>query len=147
MPSFISAQEITDFHQAINDHFDTFKRLITVHKTPSKKITISTSNPQIIGYQTDSIEEQIEYTPISQNFYAIIKYENNATPDLIEQIQIKTSNPIVSIKVKSDAKNYILEGSTEKITFDNKSFNLISTDIVKDYQGLQYYYFYLEETK
>jgi len=147
MASLILSTEKAAYHQAINDHFDTFKRLITVHKTPAKKIIISTSNPQMIGYQNDSVEGQIEYTPESQNFYAIIKYENNNTPDLVEQIQIKTTNPIVSIKVKSDARNYILNGSIEKITFDNKSFNVITADIIKNYQGLEYYYFYLEETK
>lgn len=147
MASFLSAGDVAAFHNDVNTHFDTFKRLITVHKTPVKRITISTANPQMIGYQTDSVEEQIEYVPESQDFYAIIKYENSVTPDLIEQIQIKTSNPVVSIKVKSDARDYISEGSTEKITFDDKSFNVISTDIVKSYQGLKYYLFYLEETK
>lgn len=147
MASFLSAGDIAAFHNDVNTHFDTFKRSITVHKTPVKRITISTSNPQMIGYQTDSIEEQIEYVPESQDFYAIIKYENSVTPDLIEQIQIKTSNPVVSIKVQSDVRDYILNGNTEKITFDDKSFNVISTDIVKSYQGLKYYLFYLEETK
>lgn len=147
MASFLSAGDIAAFHNDVNTHFDTFKRLITVHKTPVKRIIISTSNPQMIGYQSDSVEEQIEYVPESQDFYAIIKYENSVTPDLVEQIQIKTSNPVVSIKVKSDARDYISEGSTEKITFDDKSFNVISTDIVKSYQGLKYYLFYLEETK
>jgi len=147
MASFLSAGDIAAFHNDINTHFDTFKRLITVHKTPVKRITISTSNPQMIGYQTDSVEEQIEYVPESQDFYAIIKYENRTTPDLVEQLQIKTTNPVVSIKVKSDTRDYILNGRTEKITFDNKSFNVITTDIVKSYQGLKYYLFYLEETK
>lgn len=147
MASLISAEEINNFHQAINDHFDTFKRLITVHKTPVKRIIISTANPQIVGYQTDSVEEQIEYVSQSENFYAIVKYEDSNNQDLVEQIQIKTKNPIISIKVKSDARNYMLNGKTEKITFDDKSFNVVSADIVKNYQGLKYYLFYLEETK
>ena len=147
MASLISAEEINNFHQAINDHFDTFKRLITVHKTPVKRIIISTANPQIVGYQTDSVEEQIEYVSQSENFYAIVKYEDSNNQDLVEQIQIKTNNPIISIKVKSDARNYILNGKTEKIIFDDKSFNVVSADIVKNYQGLKYYLFYLEETK
>jgi hypothetical protein len=147
MASLISAEEINNFHEAINNHFDTFKRLITVHKTPVKRITISTANPQIVGYQTDSVEEQIEYVSQSENFYAIVKYEDRNNQDIVEQIQIKTNNQIVSIKVKSDARNYILNSKTEKITLDDKSFNVVSTDIIKNYQGLMYYLFYLEETK
>ena len=147
MASLISAEEINNFHEAINNHFDTFKRLITVHKTPVKRITISTANPQIVGYQTDSVEEQIEYVSQSENFYAIVKYEDRNNQDIVEQIQIKTNNQIVSIKVKSDARNYILNSKTEKITLDDKSFNVVGTDIIKNYQGLMYYLFYLEETK
>jgi hypothetical protein len=147
MASLILSAEIAAYQEAVNDHFDTFKRLITVHKTPVKRIIISTTNPQIVGYQTDSVEEQIEYVSQSENFYAIVKYEDKNSQDLVEQIQIKTNNPIVSIKVKNDTRNYILNGKTEKITFDDKSFNVVSTDIVKNYQGLKYYLFYLEETK
>jgi hypothetical protein len=147
MASLILSSEIAAYKQAINDHFDTFKRLITVHKTPVKRITISTANPQIVGYQTDSVEEQIEYVSQSENFYAIVKYEDRNNQDIVEQIQIKTNNQVVSIKVKSDARNYILNSKTEKITFDDKSFNVVSADIIKNYQGLIYYLFYIEETK
>jgi len=147
MASLISAQEIADFHQAINDHFDTFKRNITVYKTPIKKIISSEINPQMIGYEENSIEEQIEYVAQSQNFEAIIAYQDPMKLDLIEQIQIKTNSPVVSIKVKKEARDYIINDKTEKITFDDKSFNLITNDIVKNYQGLVYYFFYLEEIK
>jgi len=147
MASFLSAGDIAGFQKDVNTHFDTFKRLLTVHKTPVKKITVSIQNPQVLGYETNSVEQQFEYEPRSSDFYAIISYETERRPDIIEQIQIKTNNPLVSIKVQKDARDYILNGKTEKITFDDKSFNVVSTDIVKNYQGLKYYLFYLEETK
>jgi hypothetical protein len=147
MASFFSAADIIGFQNDVNTHFDTFKREIVVHKTPVKKITISVQNPQVIGYESNSVEEQFEYEAKNQTFYAIISYEIQKQPDLVEQIQIKTNNPLVSIKIQKDARDYILNGKTEKITFDDKAFNIISTDIVKSYQGLKYYLFYLEETK
>ena len=147
MASFLSAGDIAGFHKDVNTHFDTFKRLLTVHKTPVKKISVSVENPQVLGYETNSVEQQFEYEPRNSDFYAIISYETEKRPDLVEQIQIKTHNPLVSIKVQKETRDYILNGKTEKITFDDKSFNVVSTDIVKNYQGLKYYLFYLEETK
>jgi hypothetical protein len=147
MASLISAQEIADYHQAINDHFDTFKRNITIYKTPIKKIISSETNPQMIGYQDNSIEEQIEYISQSQTFEAIISYQDPLRMDLVEQIQIKTNSPLISIKVRKEARDYILNDKTEKITFDEKSFKIITNDIPKSYQGLFYYFFYLEEIK
>ena len=56
----------------------------------------------------------------------------------------KVYSQIVKIKVKSDAKDYINNGLTEKITFDDKTFKIISPEVPKNYQGLKYYCFYLE---
>lgn len=147
MPSLISAAEISAYHQAINDHFDTFKRVFTVHKEPIKNIVQENAN-QILGYQEDSNLVNYTYTPRSQSFYGIIRY-NVAGENLPidPQIKIKFPDQIIEIKVKLDARNYINQDITEKITFDNKSFNLVSTDIVKNYQGLIFYVFYLKEIK
>jgi hypothetical protein len=145
MPSLISSKGIENIHRAVNNHFDTFKRNIVVHKTPMKKIISSVTNPQLIGYQENSIEGQIEYIPQNQTFEAIIAYKDPFNVDVIDQIKIKTSSPVVSIKVKKEARDYILSDKTEKITFDDKTFKLISNDIIKSYQGLLHYLFYLEE--
>ena len=147
MPSLISSQGIANIHRAVNNHFDTFKRNITVHKTPVKKIISSMINPQMIGYQENSIQEQIEYVAQNQNFDAIIAYKDPFDVDVIDQIKVKTSSSLVSIKVKKNARDYILSDKTETITFDDKTFKLISGDIIKSYQGLLYYVFYIEEIK
>jgi len=145
MASLVSSQGINNIHLAVNNHFDTFKRSIVVHKAPMKKIISSIVSPQLIGYQENSIEEQIEYIAQNETFEAIIAYTDPFNVDIVDQIKIRTSSPIVSIKVKKETRDYILNDKTEKITFDNKSFKLISNDIVKSYQGLLYYLFYLEE--
>lgn len=147
MPSLISSQGIANIHRAVNNHFDTFKRNITVHKTPVKKIISSMINPQMIGYQENSIQEQIEYVAQNQDFDAIIAYKDPFDVDIIDQIKVKTSSSLVSIKVKKNARDYILSDKTETITFDDKTFKLISGDIIKSYQGLLYYVFYIEEIK
>jgi hypothetical protein len=146
MASLILDTEIAAYKQAINDHFDTFKRSIVVHKQPIKNILQNTTN-QLLGYEENSNVVDYTYTPRNQTFDAIINY-NLAKENLQidNEIKLKFPNQIVEIKVKEDAKNYINQDITEKITFDNKTFNLISTDVIKNYQGLIYYVFYLKET-
>jgi len=146
MASLILSSEIAAYKQAINDHFDTFKRSITVHKQQIKNILQNTTN-QLLGYEENSNVVDYTYTPRNQTFDAIINY-NLAKENLQidNEIKLKFTNQIVEIKVKEGAKNYINQDITEKITFDNKTFNLISTDVIKNYQGLIYYVFYLKET-
>ena len=146
MASLILSSEIAAYKQAINDHFDTFKRSITVHKQPIKNILQNTTN-QLLGYEENSNVVDYTYTPRNQSFDAIINY-NLAKENLQidNEIKLKFPNQIVEIKVKENAKNYINQDITEKITFDNKTFNLISADVIKNYQGLIYYVFYLKET-
>lgn len=147
MASLLTATEISVYHQAINDHFDTFKRSITVHKQPIKNIIQNQQN-QFLGYQEDSNINDYTYIPRSQSFEAIVAY-NIAGENLPidNELKLKFPNQIVQIKVKESAKNYINKDITEKITFDNKSFNIVSTDIVKNYQGLIFYVYYLVETR
>ena len=145
MASLILSSEIAAYQQAVNDHFDTFKRQITIHKEPIK--TISTSNSPHFGYEEDSNIEKVIYTPRSSTFFAIIKYFSYKEAQSVPEIKSTTADQFVEIKVKEDARNYIISDVTEKITFDNKSFNLIDSEIVKNYQGLIYYGYYLKEIK
>lgn len=146
MASFLSPSEIANYHEAINDHFDTFKRTIVVHKEPIKNI-IQNTKSQLLGYEENSNIVDYTYTPRSQSFDAIISYNiNKENLPIDNEIKLKFPNQVVEIKVKSDARNYINTDATEKITFDSKNFNLISSDVVKNYQGLIYYVYYLRET-
>ena len=146
MASFLSAGDISSFQNDIDTHFDTFKRQITIHKEPIKNIVQNSTN-QMLGYQEDSNVVDYSYTPRNETFYAIIKYNNiqeNLSVD--PELKLKFLNQFVEIKVKEDAKNYIEIDRTEKITFDSKTFNLVSSALVKNYLGLNYYTFYLKET-
>ena len=51
-----------------------------------------------------------------------------------------------TIKVKEDARDYIKDGKTEKITFDDKTFELASTDKVQRFLDSEYYVFNLKLT-
>ena len=51
----------------------------------------------------------------------------------------------VRIKVKPETKNFIESGKTERIDFDNKSFNIESQTTPKKFLGNEYYVYYLKE--
>jgi hypothetical protein len=144
--SFLSSSDQSWFEDAIDTWFETFKKTITVHKEPIKNIVQNTTN-QMLGYQEDSNLVDYTYTPRSQTFDAVIKY--NPTDNLEEnsEIKLKFTDQPVMLYVKSDAKNYIDTDATMKITFDGKDFNLYSTSIVKHYQNRTYYVYYVKETR
>lgn len=147
MASFLSANDESWFAGAADTWFDTFKRTITVHKEPIKTIKNNITT-QLFGYgqngQTTS--QQIEYTPRSQTFEAVIKYKNNQDLDLLPDIKayVKESNYVIII-VKSAARDYITKEKTEKIEFDSKSFNMISAGTLRYYFSTTYYEFVLQE--
>jgi len=115
MASLILSSEIAAYKQAINDHFDTFKRSITVHKQPIKNILQNTTN-QLLGYEENSNVVDYTYTPRNQTFDAIINY-NLAKENLQidNEIKLKFPNQIVEIKVKEGAKNYINQDIQKKL--------------------------------
>lgn len=147
MASFLSAADETWFANTADTWFDTFKRSIIVHKEPLKTIKNNTTT-QLFGYGQNgqATSQQIEYTPRSQTFEAVIKYKNNQDLELLPDIKayVKESNYVVII-VKSDARDYITKEKTEKIEFDNKSFNMVSAGTLKYYFSTTYYEFILQE--
>jgi len=147
MASFISANDEAWFSEAATEWFDTFKRIITVHKEPIKKIK-NNIDTQLFGYGQNgqSTSQQIEYIPRSQDFYAVVKYNNNQDLNLIADINAYVaSQNYVTMIVDSTARDYIVKEKTEKIVFDGKSFNVISNGTVKYYFTKQYYEFIIKE--
>jgi hypothetical protein len=143
--SFLNSNDQAWFEEAVDTWFETFKKSIIVHKEPIKNIVQNTTN-QLLGYEENSNISNYTYTPRSQIFDAVIKY--NPTENLEESPEIKIQFPhqVVMIYVKEAAKDYINTDITEKISFDGREFNKISTSIAKHYQNKTYYVYYLRET-
>lgn len=150
MASLLSQNDINFFTGFYQKHFDTFTynrtKLITIHKEPLRTRISSPTNPAY-GYGEDANPENFTYTIVTGIYPAVISYSNDQKQSELEEI--KNSVPIgrTRIKVEEACKNFIEDGrKTEKITFDNKSFNTITFDSVHHYLGLKYYIYFLENT-
>ncbi|NBP00109.1 MAG: hypothetical protein EBU90_08250 [Proteobacteria bacterium] len=150
MPSLVNEIEKNNLTPLIEDLFDTFARDIVIHKEP-KKIINSININSLAGYDETSNIENYEYILESKTFKAKIKYENNQELKNINNLgglNSLLSQGVVKMKVRKDARDYILDGrKTEKIEFDGKSFNIISDESVKKFFNTTYYVFYLQATK
>lgn len=147
MASLLSSTDTTTYTGIFANHFDTFKRIIRVHKEPKKTFTLTPAPTVYPGYGGSSTESHVTLTPVYEDFDAIVSYgrieeqqEFTETRTLIEQDRVK-------IKVENTARNYINQGKTENIEIDGNLFNVVSSESIQHFLGLKYYYFQLEKTK
>jgi hypothetical protein len=144
MASLIPDSALPGLRQALADHFDTFKATITVHKEPKRTVTLSADQNIYAGYGAP--KEQVSYTPVSQNFSAIINYKEDQPLNYQEELKVDIEKGEVRIKVELDCKNYIEKGKTETVEINGKMFNVISSEGTRFFVGQTYYVFYLEAT-
>ena len=148
MASLLPDADKLSFKNSIIDLFDTFARDIVIHKEPKKIVSqINPSNPPMPGYGNDSNPENITYQPESKTFKAMIRYGDKQTVSADDFAGMQIPRGTVSIKVQEDAREYINNGSTEKVDLDGKSFKVATSDSVKDHFGYQLYVYFLEEIK
>ena len=149
MADLLSEQDREFFRTTLNDLFDTFKRTITVHKEPLKRVL----NPALdvyAGYADTSTPQNIEYIHVSQEIEAIVSYidtSSSQTSGVDSDLHVRVpKNASVRIKIKEPSRDYIAKGRTERIEVDGKSFNLIGKEAVKYNFGTKLYVYYLEQT-
>jgi len=147
MANLLSDSDKTSLTGALNDHFDTFKRNVIVFKEPKRVINSGPFDGVLAGYEDSSIENKITYIPVSGVYPAIITYEDDQDSEFLTELTSRVAKGEVKIKVKEDCRDFILNGKTESIQVDNKSFNAVSEDKIQHYLGLKFYIFYLEQTK
>jgi len=146
MPSLISDTEKNNLTGIFNDIFDTFKRTITVHKEP-KRVVDSINTSSLFGYGDPASSVNYTYVPQSGIYDATIRYNLDQTQETLGDIPQYVSEGAVYIKVQREARDYINKGKTEKITFDNKSFKVISEDANKSFLNSEFFVYKLESTK
>ena len=143
MASLIPDSTKTEFATVLSDHFDTFKRTITVHREPIKSVT-DIQNNALHGYGDAAENGNISYITQKEEFDAIVSYGNQQTENSTEIGTLEAGT--VKIKVRQDAADYIKGAKIEKIEVDGQTFNKISDEKVQNYLGTVFYIFYLRAT-
>jgi hypothetical protein len=146
MPSLISETEKNNLTGIFNDIFDTFKREIVIHKEP-KKVISQVNTSSLFGYGDPASSINYSYTPVSGVFQATVRYNLEQETERLADIPSQVSVGGVFIKVQEPARNYINKGKTERVTFDNKSFKVVSEDANKSFLNSKFYVYKLEATK
>ena len=143
MASLISDSVKAEFANVLGDHFDTFKRTITVHREPVKSVS-NVQNNALHGYGDAAENGNITYITQKQEFDALVSYGNQQTENSTEVGTLEAGT--VKIKVKQDAADYIKGGKVEKIEVAGQPFNRVPADKVQNYLGAVFYIFYLKAT-
>ena len=149
MASLLTSTETSNLVSILGDVFDTFKRDVVIHKSP-KKVISQINESQLFGYGEAANPVNYTYTPQSGVYSAKISYIENKANEYVQDFQSNIDRNIVRMKVQKDAKDYIEEGTTENVTFDGKTFNLMGDHMVKNFLGPSGYttfVYYLKETK
>ena len=146
MPSLISDTEKNNLTGIFGDIFDTFKRTITVHKEP-KRVVDSINTSSLFGYGDPASSINYTYVPQSGVYSATIRYNLDQSQDTLGDIPSYIEEGGVYIKVQRDARDYINKGRTQKVTFDNKSFKVVSQDANKSFLNSEFFVYKLESTK
>ncbi len=143
MASLISDSTKSEFAKVLEDHFDTFKRTITIHREPIKSVS-NIQNNALHGYGDSAETSNVSYITQKQDFDAIVNYNNQQIENSTEVGTLEAGT--VKIKVKQDAADYIKGAKVEKIEIDGQVFNKISDDKVQNYLGTTFFIFYLKAT-
>lgn len=153
MSSLLTNSERASFTSIINDHFDTFKRTITIYIEPKYNYNNAASQKFLPGYQAVSTAKP-NYIIQSANHDALVTY-GDFNKDVSLSIGKNTNSGKVKIKVKQATRDYIVGNKIIKIVIGNDSFNIASEGRRANYlnkdlgstTGEVFYIFELEYTK
>tara|TARA_R110002110_G_scaffold359817_1_gene569650 strand:- start:662 stop:1105 length:444 start_codon:yes stop_codon:yes gene_type:complete len=146
--SLISDNEKAQIQTAYETFFDTFSQNVVVHKV--SEIVVSDINlDQVFGYEEDANAENYTYEHQNKAFPALIVLptRGDQTLGVMTEMAAQVPDGEARIKVKTDCKEYVQIGKTEKIEVKGKSYQLISTEAEVNNILTGFYIFKLKEIK
>lgn len=146
MAGYLSNSQIAIFQSGFQQHFNTFKRLITINREPIKTLIADPTQPYA-GYGNETDLDNFTLTPVSGSYYAHIIYPRAGSPKFERgNTQDSFADGKTRIKVDISGRNYIESGKVENILVDGKTYNLGSQFTPQNYVGQTYYWYELCET-
>jgi len=148
MPSLISETEKNVLTGIFGDIFDTFQRPIIVYKSSIRTpVSVDTSN-FVYGFGGSQGQDNFTYTEVTGIFPAVIRY--GLPPQEITQnadINAFISAGEVSIKVRKECRDFINDGKTEKIVFDDRTFAIDSDEKKQMFLNSEFFIYKLKAVK
>ena len=153
MSNLLTDTERASFTNVIKDHFDTFKRSITIFIEPKQNFNNASPQKYIPGYQA-SVTSSPALTIQSSTHDAVVTYgdfNRNVSPGVGKNVD----SGLTKIKIKQATYDYIKANKIIKITIDGDSFNIASVGRRANFLnknlgstlGEVFYIFELEYTK
>ena len=147
MPTLLSPSDINSFTGDFKDLFDTFKRQIVVWKEPQQVVQHkNVATTLYAGYKPQHQVETI-WIPKSGVFEAMITYGDKQEIKNMADMKVDYFEGGCRIKIEEEGKNFIENGKTERMDVDGKSFNIVTSEAVKDFFGFKLFVYHLENTK
>lgn len=142
MNYFNKAQK-TAYSKVFYDLHDTFARNIVVFQHP--KATLISSQPEYNFLYAEQSDADIEYTPVSGVFSAVIKWENAYKVNDARDIRPTILGNYCRLKVKADALQFISGSRGQRIEVDGRPVNWIGSSEVHGLFTGDFYHIYLRE--
>jgi hypothetical protein len=147
MASLLSATQKASFEKGMTNLFDTFKQDIVIYKEAKIDI-INIAQPRMFGYNERSDIENINYTPVTGVFSALVTSNKKQSQDILEETENRIDKGEVEIKIQSDANDFIQNnGKTLYVTINDLMYKFISSQSPRPYISSQYFTYFLERER
>lgn len=149
MSNLLSSTELAGIISGFNSIHETFCRSIIVYKEPIKTLQNVNTGEFLYGFGENQVQNAYSYTEVTGVYPATIKYNDpqGVNIDLNNDMKAYISNGGVVVKVKKDARDFIVSGKTEKFVMDQRTFTLESEDTKHTFLNDGFYLFKLKATK
>lgn len=144
MASLLNDDQKAVFTAALDTLFDTFKQDIIIYKEAKIQIT-NINQPRLFGYNEEVDISNINYIPITGTFSAMVNFDKRQQQDRLEEVGNWIEHGEASIKVKSDARDFIEnDGKTINISISDTMFKIVSSESLRRFISPNYFIYYLE---
>lgn len=128
--NLISSIELAGLISGFNDIHETFSSRLAVYKEPIKTAVSIDPTNFLFGFGESQAADAYTYTEVSGVYPATVRYSDpqGVNIDLNTDINSYISNGGCVVKVKQDARDFIMNGKTEKFILDNRTWYLDSED-------------------
>jgi hypothetical protein len=147
MPTLLTQGDVDSFTGDFKNLFDTFKREIVIWKEPQKIVKHSNVETTLYAGYKPQHQVETEWVPNSGVFEAMVTYGDKQDTNNIADIKVDYFGGGCRIKIEQPGRDFIENGKTERLDVDGKSFNIVTSDAVKDFFGFKLFVYHLENTK